>query len=278
MTCRFAASLFVFAASAVQAAAADEPLEVLSYLEPYRSIEIAAVETGVIADIRVREGDRVKTGDVLLVLDNEITEARLAIAKVNAQGTGRLMATQAEVDLQQQRHDQLARLMSSGTSNAAEMARQKVSLAQAKGNHIIAEEELEIFVLQVAQIEAELKRRVLTTPIDGIVVDIAKDIAEPVGLGGGRDENYLVRVVQIDQLRCVGHLPAAFARSLAVGEQLDLRVEDGAPLTARGVVEFVSPVIDPATATVRVHLKIDNTSGALRSGATAQILLREVGT
>jgi multidrug efflux system membrane fusion protein len=270
---RFLCCAFLLASPAARA---DDALEVLSYLEPYRSIEISAVETGVIADIRVREGDRVKAGDVLLLLDNEVTEARLAIAKVNAQGTGRLMATQAEMDLQQQRHDQLARLMSSGTSNAAELARQKVALAQAKGNHIIAEEELEIYRLQVAQIEAELKRRVLATPIDGIVVDIAKDIAEPVGLGGGRGDDFLVRVVQIDQLRCVGHLPAAFARTLAVGEALEVRVEDGEPVTARGVVEFVSPVIDPATATVRVHLKIDNAAGTLRSGATVQILLREV--
>ena len=252
--------------------------EVLSYLEPYRSIEISAIETGVIAEIRVKEGDHVKAGDVLLLLDNEITESRLAIARINAEGAGRLMATQAEVDMQGQRFEQLQRLISSGSSNSAELAKQKATLAQAQGNHIIAEEEQKSFKLEVRQIEAELKRRILTSPIDGIVVDISKDIAEPVSLGGARPDDYLVRVVETDRLKSIGHVPAMFARGLKKGDTLTLRVEDGAPVVVKGTVEFVSPVIDPATATVRIQLVIDNTAQTLRSGATAQILLTKPGS
>jgi len=252
--------------------------EVLSYLEPYRSIEISAIETGVISEIRVKEGDHVKAGDVLLLLDNEITESRLAIARINAEGAGKLMATQAEVDMQEQRFDQLQRLISSGSSNSAELARQKATLAQARGNHIIAEEEQKSFKLEVRQIEAELKRRILTSPIDGIVVDISKDIAEPVSLGGARPDDYLVRVVETDRLKSIGHVPAMFARGLKKGDTLSLRVEDGAPVVVKGTVEFVSPVIDPATATVRIQLVIDNTAQTLRSGATAQILLTKAGS
>jgi RND family efflux transporter MFP subunit len=252
--------------------------EVLSYLEPYRSIEISAIDTGVISEIRVKEGDHVAPGDVLLLLDNEITESRLAIARINAEGVGKLMATQAEVDLQQQRYDQLERLVTSGTSNSAELSRQKALLVQAQGNHIIAEEEQKSFKLEVKQIEAELKRRVLTSPIDGIVVDISKDVAEPVSLASARPDDYLVRVVEIDRLKCIGHVPASFARGLKKGDSLSLRVEDGEPVVVRGTVEFVSPVIDPATATVRVQLVIDNTALKLRSGATVQILLNKPGS
>ena len=85
--------LLLSCAFAAAVDAADD--EVLSYLEPYRSIEISAIETGIIAEIRVKEGDHVSAGDVLLLLDNEITEARLSIAKINAEGMGKLMATQA---------------------------------------------------------------------------------------------------------------------------------------------------------------------------------------
>lgn len=252
--------------------------EVLSYLEPYRSIEISAIDTGVISEIRVKEGDQVAAGDVLLLLDNEITESRLAIARINAEGVGKLMATQAEVDLQQQRYDQLERLVTSGSSNSAELARQKALLVQAQGNHIIAEEEQKSFKLEVKQIEAELKRRILTSPIDGIVVDISKDIAEPVSLNAARSDDYLVRVVEIDRLKCIGHVPAAFGRGLKKGDSMSLRVEDGEPVVVRGTVEFVSPVIDPATATVRVQLVVDNTAFTLRSGATVQLLLAKPGS
>ena len=273
---RFSLVLSLSLALAAIAPAADD--EVLSYLEPYRSIEISAIDTGVIAEIRVKEGDHVAAGDILLLLDNEITEARLAIAQINAEGQGKLMSTQAEVDVQQQRYDQLARLVTSGSSNTAELARQKAALAQAKGNHIIAEEEQKAFQLEVKQIQAELDRRILKSPIDGIVVDINKDIAEPVALAGSRNEDCLVRVVETDRLKCIGHVPALFARGLKKGDSLNLRVEDGPPQPVKGTVEFVSPVIDPATATVRVQLVIDNTAQKLRSGATAQILLVKPGS
>jgi multidrug efflux pump subunit AcrA (membrane-fusion protein) len=84
-------------------------------------------------------------------------------------------------------------------------------------------------------------------------------------------------VVEIDRLKCSGHVPAAFARGLKKGDSLNLRVEDGAPVVVRGSVEFVSPVIDPATATVRIQLVIDNPKLTLRSGATVQILLTKPG-
>ena len=45
----------------------------------------------------------------------------------------------------------------------------------------------------------------------------------------------------------------------------------------KGTAEFVAPVIDPATATVRISLVIDNTAQTLRSGPTAQILLTKAG-
>jgi len=266
-----------FPAILLLVASANAADEVLSYLEPYRLIEISAIETGVIAEIRVKEGDHVAAGDVLLLLDNEITESRLAIARINAEGVGKLMATQAEVDLQQQRYEQLSRLISSGTSNSAELAKQKASLAQAQGNHIIAEEEQKSFKLEVKQIEAELKRRILTSPIDGIVVDIAKDIAEPVSLGTARADEFLVRVVETDRLKSIWSRPGGLRTRIEEGIFLSLRVEDGDPVVVKGTVEFVSPVIDPATATVRVQLVIDNTAQTLRSGATAQVLPTKPG-
>jgi hypothetical protein len=45
----------------------------------------------------------------------------------------------------------------------------------------------------------------------------------------------------------------------------------------KGTAEFVSPVIDPATATVRIPRVIDNTAQTLWSSATAQILLTKAG-
>ena len=248
--------------------------EVLTYLEPYRSIEISPVESGVIHAIHVQEGQRVTKGQELISLDSDVIEARLEIARFQAKVEGRLLAAKAEVELQQDRYDKLAPLVRSGTSNSAELARQAAALKQAQGTLLMAQEEIKTAEIQARQIEAELRRRVVTSPIDGTVAEITKDIAEPVTASLTQQDSYLVRIVQLDRLKCVGHVPAPLVSALGADAVIQVRIPDrGGDRTVDGRVEFISPVIDPATATVRVRLVLENASGELRSGATAQILI-----
>ncbi len=251
----------------------QESVKVLTYLDPFRSIEISPIETGVISELVAKEGDEVSTGDVLIKLDTEITEARLAIAEMQAKSEGRVQAAQAEYELQSDKANRVNRL--SGASSA-EKRREWATLKVAEGNLIIAKEEREQYELQVKQIEAELRRRILTSPIDGIVTEITKDVAEAVTPTQIQDGNYLVRVVEVDRLRCVGHVPAQAARPLKVGDSLDVQIEDGSDTLVRGEIEFVSPIINPATKTVRIRLMIDNSAGNLRSGETALILVPRI--
>ncbi len=262
----------LFISSATFALAQDFD-EVLTYLEPYRSIEISAVEVGVISEVVAEEGDQVAVGDVLMKLDTEITEARLGIAQMQADSQGRVQAAEAEYELQKDKTDRVEAL--SGASQA-EKRRERATLKIADGNLIIAQEERESYKMQVKQIEAELRRRILTSPIDGVVTEITKDVAEAVTPSQIRDDTFLVRVVKVDRLRCVGHVPERAARNLKVGDSLDVRIEDGSETVVRAEIEFVAPVTNPATKTVRIKLVIDNQSGELRSGASAQILVPRV--
>lgn len=253
--------------------AGEEVVEVLTYLEPYRSIEISPVETGVIQEIHVKEGQRVAKGDKLISLDSDVIEARLEIARTLAKAEGRLRVAQAEVDLQQDRYDKLLPLVRSGTSSSTELARQSAALKQAQGNQLMAQEEIKTAEIQARQIEAELRRRILVSPIDGTVAEITKDIAEPVSATQINQDSFLIRVVQLDRLKCLGHLPAPLVTGLQVGDVLKVKLGGrGGETLVEGTVEFIAPIIDPATATVRVRLVLENSEGALRSGATAQIL------
>lgn len=253
---------------------AEEFEEVLTYLEPYRSIEISPVETGVIQEVHVQEGQQVTKGQKLISLDTDVMEAKLEIAHMQAKAEGRIQATKSEVDLQQERYDKLLPLVRSGSSSSAELSRQSASLKQAQGNLLTAQEEIKMAEVQARQIEAELGRRIVTSPIDGTVVEITKDVAEPVTPTLIQQDSFLIRVVQLDRLKCLGHLPAHLVSSLSVGSVLKVKiVERSGEKLVDGKVEFISPITDPATKTVRVRLVLENLRGELRSGATAQILV-----
>ena len=50
--------------------------QVEGFTQPYRTINVAAVEVGIITAIDVREGDVVSRGQILATLDQEVLEAR----------------------------------------------------------------------------------------------------------------------------------------------------------------------------------------------------------
>lgn len=259
---------------------AQEGEMVLTYLEPYRSLEMSPAESGVIREILVKEGDRVIKGQPLLKLDAETIEARLAVAMAQADNMGSINAAESEFKLQKDRYEKLAKLESRDVSSQFEVERALATMKTAEGRLTEALEQKRVFQLQADQARAELERRVLKSPIDGIVVEIVKDVAEPVSpIESNRDE-YLVRVVRIDRLQAEAHLAGEWAGRIEEGDELMLRLDAGggeAVSEVLGTVEFVSPVIDSASNTVRLRLAVDNASGAIRAGSPAQLQLPSGG-
>ncbi|MCB1231165.1 MAG: efflux RND transporter periplasmic adaptor subunit [Verrucomicrobiae bacterium] len=252
-----------------------------TYLEPYRSIEMSPAESGIIREILVKEGDHVIKGQPLLKLDAETIEARLAVAMAQADNMGGVNAAESQHTLERQRYERLKAL--GRDASEYELNQQLAAMKTAEGRYTEALEQKRVFQLQADQARAELDRRILKSPIDGIVVEIVKDISEPVSpIESSRDE-YLIRVVKIDQLEAVAHLDGRWAGQIREGDEMTLQLESDhhsenvAAKTVEGVVEFISPVIDSASNTVRLRLVIDNSSGSIRAGSPARLLLPHTG-
>ena len=76
--------------------------EIDGFTEPYRDIDVAAPEMGQIDRLEVREGDRVKAGQVLARLDDEVWKASLEVARAAMESAGRVEAAEAELRLCQE--------------------------------------------------------------------------------------------------------------------------------------------------------------------------------
>lgn len=265
-------------------ARSEETVSVLGYLEPYRSISMNAAESGVIAEIKVREGDPVKEGQHLLNLEIAVLEAQLAIARVQARSTASVELAEADLSVARDRHSKLTELKASGTAHTTELARAEADLKKAVAQLDIAREESKIAAFRVAEIEAGIEQRTLRSPIDGVVVEINREIAESATAPQeGQQNKPLLKLAQVDRLRLQIHAPAEPAARLAVGQKLGIRILGSDSLArdpasggteTEGTIEFVSPTIDPATGTVRIRLVIENRDGGLKSGAHAHVLLK----
>ena len=200
------------------------------FTEPFRKIEVAASETGTVAQLLVHEGDRVTKGQALATLDNDVLEVSREIAAANVHAKGKLDSAVAERELRKTRLERLEPLRAEGHASQEEIDRARADLAVAEANLQAAREQHQLDELEGKKIEAMIERRTLRSPIDGYVLKIQKDEREFVSVNSAS----VATVVQLDPLRVVFSLPTAYAAKLSVGGAVDLELpESGARSAAR---------------------------------------------
>lgn len=247
----------ILAANGTVRAAAVE-----GFAEPYQEVDISAVaEPGVVTDMFVNEGEQVQAGQLLAKLDTSVLEATLEIARKRAEMRGRIMASQVELRVRQRYMENLKKLFAQGHATQAEMDRAELDLAISEASLLRAEEEQELAMLEAKRAEVELERRVLRSPIDGIITVRHRDVGEATQISDPR----ILTLVQVSTLRVNFSISARESFQLAAGNELKLALPElGTTVVSR--VELVAPVFDAKSGTVKVSCVIDNRDGRYRSG------------
>jgi RND family efflux transporter MFP subunit len=261
------ALIAIVIASSAQIASAQT---VESFTEPCRKVDLVPAESGVLRSLDVREGDQVAKNQRLGALDCEVQEIALAIARANLDARGQLESAAAERDLRKSRLAKFQELQSSGHATNDEVERAIADLAVAEANFLAATEKRKIDELEYRRISALIERRILKSPIDGVVTRLYKEEAEFVG---GTTAPFMT-IMQLDPLRITFSVPNSHAQALRVGQSVPLALPES-KRRAVGQVEFVSPVTDAESGTVRVKVLLKNSDGHYRSGVRCEI---ELGT
>jgi RND family efflux transporter MFP subunit len=239
------------------------------FTEPNRTVNVAAVETGTIKSIEVREGQRVKKGDVLARLDDDVYLALLAIADEAMNARGQLKSAQAELVLRQQRLRKLETLRSDGHARQEEVERAQTDVAVAEARVLSANELLQVKRLEHEKIQVQLARRVILSPIDGVVNLLRKDVGEFVA----PNDPHVVELVELDPLLATFSIPSYEAVRLKKGQKVPVFLEDVADFV-EGTVDMVAPVTDAESGTVRVKVRIVNSDGRYRCGERCTLQMK----
>lgn len=256
----------IMAATGTSVLAVEGAYTLEGFTEPYRSIEVAAPEPGVLAAVEVREGALVKKGATLARLDTRALEAARHTSRLVAGAVARMQAAQAQLRLSETRVRKLDGLAASGNARGDEVAVARAELDKARAEISAAEEMRAVERQKLAEIESGIEERTLRSPIDGVVIKIHHEVGEFVGAG----EMRVVTVVQLKPLTLNVFAPAAHSQALVAKSKVEVRCGDDAPRLAE--VEFVSPVVDAESSTARCKLVLPNADGALRSGIRCSVV------
>lgn len=249
------------AAAALQEAEARMPARTVAVVKPPRSTHARAIRIsgvteadkravlatragGVIARLPVRQGQRVKAGDLILMLDAE--------EKIAAADNARQLLTQRQAEL-----SAAERLAKSG--NLA-----KLQLDTARSNLTSAQS-----ALRAA--EAELDRNEVRAPFDGIVDRVPVEPGSAVMQGGE-----VATLLALDPVIARGEISERDLGFVEVGDEADVRLVSGE--TVKGRLRYVSRDASAATRTFRVEVAVANPEGTVPAGMTAEITLRATPT
>ena len=239
--------------------------EIQGFMEPVRSIELASDETGILDDVKVKEGQQVTKGQILAQLDSEVQKIQLELATHLANSKSTMEAAKKAHEKREMITERIRELRKSGNASESELIRSEMELTIAKAKYVAAKEELKSREIEKRRAELVMRRRIIRAPFNGVVAKIHYDKGEY--LSPIKPE--LLQLVQVDELFAVFPIPVSLASSLKNRKSINVYLNNGAVL--KGTVHSIGLTADPGSNTVDLKVKISNAGGKLRSGEECHV-------
>jgi RND family efflux transporter MFP subunit len=264
--------------------ATGSPIEAESVvLRLIEEAEVPAQEGGMVTGVAVRDGQRVKQGELLAQIDDQVSKLAADAAKAKYDITHEkatndvkiryaqkaLDVSEAELRRSTESVEKFAKSVSQSQLDVEQLTVQKNRLEAEQADHeqAVAVLEMKAQENELNAAKAEITRRRIVAPFDGSIVQVYLRKGEWAEPG-----QKALRIVNTDRLKAEGFIRAEDAVSTTPGKPIELVVElAGKSKVFTGKLVFVSPEVDPITGQVRVWAEIDNRDGQLRPGQAARM-------
>lgn len=226
----------------------EEGIAITGDLRPIETVEVRARLEGDLVGLYVREGERVRAGQVLARFEASEQESGHTSAEADE------VAAQSELATAQWNLDQTTELFRAGAvaERDYKMAQQAVTTARAR----VAAARARMRATQSLVTDT----RVLA-PTSGVISQKFVENGEHLARGA-----QLFTLVRSDVLELAAAVPARQANAVRVGQTVHFTA-DGRSFD--GKLARVSPTVDPASRSVSVYVRIPNASGSLKGGTFA---------
>jgi membrane fusion protein (multidrug efflux system) len=208
-------------------------------VDPWLVADVPAEVAGRVAEVKVEPGSPARTGDPLVLLDDEIAASDYRRAQVKLAELQRLLA-EAET-----------------LGRSSVVSRTQVEAVRAETRQADAEEDAT---------KARLEDHVIRAPFDGSVAERLVQVGEAVNVN-----QPVVRMVDTSRLRVVFYVNERDVASFPAGTTIQLRLPAVPGKVFEVPVVHVARASDQETRLFRVEGELPNADLALRGGLTGEI-------
>jgi RND family efflux transporter MFP subunit len=244
------------------------------YVVPQSWSKVGAKIPGRLAKVNVKEGDVVKAGDVIAVLDDADQRSQVAAASARvlvARARGETArANLAEVKVQVERTRTLVQSGALGRAQLEDLEAREKALAEGVK---AADAEARAAQAEVETLQVTLKDRTITSPIDGTVLTKPASAGEPVG---PQVVGYIAEIADFKSIVVETDVPEGRLDLVKAGGPAEIVLDAYPTRRYRGVVSDLGKRINRSKATAVVKVKFrDAMDGVLPDMSARVSFLRD---
>lgn len=209
-------------------------------ITPSKTVQLASPVVGVVEQIYVSRGDRLKKDQVVLTLKSELERVVLKSA-------------QAQVEFYERKIERNKALVKQNLVSGAEQDELMMELALSR--------------LKLNEAESNLALKTIKSPMSGVVHQKMIEVGELV------NQKPVVEILQLNPLFVELLFEGHGYNALMVGQTMRFSVkQDQQALAFEGVVTVKDSLIDAASETFGVRVEVDNHANQLIAGLKCQLL------
>ena len=223
--------------------------------EPWLETVVASEGSGLVKEVLVEEGDRVRKGQILCKQNTTQLELKLEAAKA-ALAEARVQETQAERELQRQKRLYNIKSVSEKAYDdarfASEASRKKVARLQA----------------ELRALEDQFNKKIIRAPVSGYIVERHSLLGQWLGEG-----KPVVTLVVPDPILFMVPVPERHIPAMKKGDSARVTFDALPKSSFTGIIDAVIPRADSVARTFPVRIKIPNRDNAIKSGMLGRATL-----
>lgn len=202
---------------------------------PREELFVRSLVAGVLAELHVRAGDRVKKGDQLALI------RVVADPVILSEARGRVKLAEERVARAERELARISAIQNGVGLSGQEVARAQDQLREAN-TELASARERELLVKQGAQREPGLRSTRIVAPIDGTVLAVPVATGDMIGdTNSYRDGTTIAVVADMNKLLFKGQLEEAHVGKLRVGMPAQVRIGALEGSVASGTLTWIAP-------------------------------------
>jgi multidrug efflux pump subunit AcrA (membrane-fusion protein) len=283
-------------------------ITLVATVEPFLRSRVCTEREGLVVSVPVRQGDRVRAGDAMCVLNTDTQQLQLAeeqarldglasrldelLAGTRPQEMQRLKAlldeTTAEHERWQFEMERIRRLYEGADSNAKEFQDTRASYLGAERRRLaaeatyalaeegprsqtIAQARHDVAAQQaiVDRMRSDLDKMTTRAPFDGFIAQRMTEVGEWISVG-----STVVELIDLSRVLVTVAAPEGAYPHARVGQQARVEV-DALRRSFEGTIRHITPQADLSARTFPIEIEVDNPEGALAAGMFARATIAE---